>query len=515
MRLSELLSTLPPELAMLGLERDAPDDDPVIRGLAYDSRAVSSGDLFFALRGADFDGHAFLGSAIELGAVALVVEELPERFERRGRPVARVPDSRRALAPISTHFFGNPARELRLVGITGTNGKTSTSYLIETMLKRAGARVGLIGTIEVRYADERRASLNTTPESYDLQRILRNMRTREIDAAVMEVSSHGLQLGRVEGCSFCVGAVTNVTQDHLDFHGSMQEYRASKALLFERYLAAGAIAVVNLDDPSAQTFLDAAERRGARSLRTSRNPGSDAEICLEGADVGLDGTRAGVRLPSGSVEVALPLLGDFNLENMLVACGVGVALGLEPNVIAEGIAACPQVPGRVEIVSADVPDAPTVVVDYAHTPDAVEKLLATLRPLTSGRVVTVFGCGGDRDRGKRPLMAEAVARFSDRVVATSDNPRGEDPLQILADVESGLGSLHKVDPEALAATEAAYTSLVDRREAIEAAIGVARPGDMVVIAGKGHEDYQIIGRERLPFDDRDEALRALQAREPR
>ncbi len=512
MRLSALLAALPPELAPREIVRAEPTADPVVRGIAYDSRAVAPGDLFFALRGSLSDGHDYIPQAIQLGAVAVLVESLPSRVELRSCPAVVVADSRRALAPVATRFFGEPSSELTLVGVTGTNGKTSTAYLIESILARAGLRVGLIGTVEVRYAGERRRAINTTPESLDLQRTLRAMRTHNVEAVVMEVSSHGLELGRVDGCRFAAAAVTNVTQDHLDFHGSMEAYLASKALLFERYLVPGAAAVVNVDDACADTFLAAAEKAGARTVKVSRRSGRGADVRLTSAEVRLDGTRARVELPSGPLELTFPLIGDFNLENLLVACGVASALGISPDAIASGVERCPQVPGRIERVGGDVAGAPTIVVDYAHTPDALDKLLRALRPLAKGRVVTVFGCGGDRDRTKRPKMAQAAARGSDRVIATSDNPRTEDPRAILAEVEKWLERVRRVDPDRLYGTASAYSVVVDRREAIELSLAVARPEDMVVIAGKGHEDYQIIGRERLPFDDRLEALRALRRR---
>jgi UDP-N-acetylmuramoyl-L-alanyl-D-glutamate--2,6-diaminopimelate ligase len=512
MRLSQLLAALPSQAVPRDGAEHASGGDPVIRGLAYDSRRVTAGDLFFALPGAEVDGHDYLAQALARGAAAVVVERVPPDFDRSRCPAVVVSDSRRAMAPIATHFFGNPASEIALIGLTGTNGKTSTAYLIESILLRAGHRVGLIGTVEIRYAGERERSVNTTPESLDLQRTLRSMRTHEVETVVMEVSSHGLELGRVDGCGFDVGAVGNVTQDHLDFHGTMDAYRSSKVRLFDRYLANEAVAVVNLDDPSAGEFLAAATRAGARIIRVSRDPGSDAEILLQNAGVALDGTRAEISTPVGTLDVALPLVGDFNIENLLVACGVAVGTGVSADAIVAGIAACPQVPGRVERIGADIAGAPTVIVDYAHTPDAVEKLLETLRPLTDHRLVTVFGCGGDRDRSKRPLMAEAVARFSDHVVATSDNPRGEDPEEILTDVEAGLKGLRRVAPEALRGSPGSYTRLCDRQRAIELAIEIAGPDDMVVIAGKGHEDYQIIGRTKLPFSDCEEALRALARR---
>ncbi len=507
MRLSSLLTALPPDLDVR-----APDDDPVIRGLCYDSRAVAAGDLFFALRGADADGHDYLAQALDLGAAALVVEEIPAGIDLRGRPAVRLNDTRRALAPVSARFFGDPSGELSLIGVTGTNGKTSVTYLVESMLARAGRRVGLIGTIEIRYPGVRKRSLNTTPESLDLQRALRAMRNRDVEAAVMEVSSHGLVLNRVSGCRFAAAAFTNLTQDHLDFHETMEAYRDSKMQLFERYLTRDASAIINVDDPAGEAFLAAARRAGSRLLRVTRDAASDAEVRLEEAEVRMDGTRARLRLPSGSLDVTLPLVGDFNIENLLVACGVALALDVAPDAIAAGAAACPQVPGRVERIESEAPGAPTVLVDYAHTPDALEKLVRTLRPLTRGRLITVFGCGGDRDRAKRPLMAEAVARWSDSVIATSDNPRTEDPQRILDDVEGGLAKLQRAEPAELASRSGAYAVLLDRRRAIEVAIGIAGRDDTVVIAGKGHEDYQIIGRERLPFSDYDEARRALESR---
>ena len=515
MLLSTLWDALPVEFRMEGFEPNAAARNLEIRGIRYDSRQVEAGDLFFALRGGSVDGHDYLGVAFERGAVAAIAESVPTDLDSAGRPVLAVRDSRRALAPISTRFFGNPSSELTLIGVTGTNGKTSTTYLIESILQRAGIPVGVIGTLGTRYAGKSQPAVNTTPESCEIQRSLRAMRKQDIACAVMEVSSHGLALDRVWGCEFAVAALTNVSQDHLDFHDSMDAYRGAKARLFDTYLAASGAAVVNLDDASADAFIRAAERSGAKLIRVSRKHEGVADVRLERAQVELSGTDARIALPGGALDLRVPLVGDFNLENTLVACGVAIALDIDPKAIAEGIENCPQVPGRVERVQTSQRTDPLVVVDYAHTPDAVEKLLATLRPLAKERLVTVFGCGGDRDRSKRPLMAEAVARWSDRVVATSDNPRSEDPLQILKDVEVGLAALRRVEADALDATDASYAMISDRRRAIEVAIGLARPADMVVIAGKGHEDYQIIGPDRLHFDDREEARSALLARSSR
>jgi len=514
MHLSAILDAIPPEFRGTDSESGGGDRGIEIRGIAYDSRRVETGDLFFALRGESADGHDHLAAAFERGAAAAIVESVPEDLGPVDRPVVIVLDSRRALAPASAHFFENPASELSLIGITGTNGKTSTTYLVESILNRAGIPVGVIGTLDIRYAGERQPAVNTTPESYEIQCNLRAMRDHGVECAVMEVSSHGLALDRVHGCEFSIAALTNVSQDHLDFHDSMDAYRDAKTRLFDTYLRASGSAVVNIDDASADAFVAAAERSGAKLIRVSRDGESAAEVRLEQSRIELNGTDARIALPGGALKLRIPLVGDFNLENTLVACGIAVALDIDPKFIAEGVENCPQVPGRVERVQTARESEPMVLVDYAHTPDAIDKLLATLRPLANERLVAVFGCGGDRDRSKRPLMAEAVARWSDRVVATSDNPRSEDPLQILKDVEAGLGALRRVEAAELDATDGSYAMISDRRHAIETAIDIARPGDMVVIAGKGHEDYQIVGPDRLHFDDREEARSALLARMP-
>ena len=346
MRLSSLLSALPDALSAVEWRRENPSDDPTIRGIRYDSRQISPGDLFVALRGATSDGHDYLELATRLGAAALLVEEMPEPGRQFGLPVVRVLDSRRALAPISARFFGQPASELSLIGVTGTNGKTSTTYLVESILARAGWRTGLIGTVEIRYAGEREIAVNTTPESLDLQRTLRAMCTAQVDAALMEVSSHGLELGRVSGCAFRIAAFTNLSQDYLDFHGSMDAYLASKALLFRDHLAPGAVAVINIDDPASEKMISVAQDAGAEILRVGRGRDSSADLRLTNSEIQLGGTRAELEDANGRFDVELPLIGDFNLENLLVATGIARALGIDSDVIASGIAACPQVPGR-------------------------------------------------------------------------------------------------------------------------------------------------------------------------
>jgi UDP-N-acetylmuramoyl-L-alanyl-D-glutamate--2,6-diaminopimelate ligase len=509
MRLSFFLAALPPELAPKEWLRSDPGHDPPIRGITYDSRRVAPGDLFVALPGAVSDGHDYIGTALELGAAALLVESAPEAEILGDALAVVVPDSRRAMAPIAMRFFGEPSSELTLVGVTGTNGKTSITYLVESILAAAGMPVGLVGTVEIRYAGERIPAVNTTPESLDLQRMLRDMCTHNIEAVAMEVSSHGLELGRVEGCRFRVAAFTNLTQDHLDFHGDMRAYRDSKAILFRKQMAPGGHAVVNIDDSNSGAFLEAAREGGAQIIRCSRDAGADAEVRLLTAEIGLEGTRARVAIPDGELDLDVPLLGDFNLEKLVVACGIAGALGIAPETISAGVASCPQVPGRMEVVRGLGPVSPTVIVDYAHTPDAVDKLLGAVRPLCRGRLIAVFGCGGDRDRAKRPLMAEAVARRADLAIATSDNPRTENPLRILEDVERGLAALEQSEPASFGQGTGQYCVIPDRREAIRRAVALAGAEDTIVLAGKGHEDYQIIGREKLPFDDRVEARRAL------
>ena len=506
MRLAELLPAL--EAAQHPRVSGAPAADVTIRGITYDSRAVAPGDLFVALRGELHDGHDYLEQALRLGAAALVVDDDAD-VPASDAAVVRVRDTRRALAPLARAFFGDPASELDLIGVTGTNGKTSTTYLVEAMLREAGRRVGLVGTVEIRYPGARIAAVNTTPESLDLQRTLRAMRTHQVDAVAMEVSSHGLELGRVAGCRFAVAAILNLSPEHLDFHGDMDAYCDAKLRLFREHLREGAIAVVNLDEPRADAFLAAARDAGARILTTRAS--GEADVSLLDARVTLEGTSARLRIGDAEIALELPLLGDFNLENLRVAATIAHGLGATPEQIAAGAAACPQVPGRLERVRGE-PDDPTLLVDYAHTPDALDKLLQTVRPLATGRLLTVFGCGGDRDRSKRPLMAQAVARSSDLAIATSDNPRTEDPLAILAEVEVGLEKLERIDASALAAARSGYVVEPDRRAAIALAVTAARSDDTVVIAGKGHEDYQIVGRDRLPFDDRREARRALAAR---
>ena len=426
MRLSALLSSLSPELAPREWLRPDPSDDPVIRGITYDSRRRRGRrPVLRAAWVAEVDGHDYLEPRpSSLGAAARDRERDPSGWPRPARSVRSVVVPRQhvsALAPrgprVSTANPSNGADADRRHG--NQRQDQYVSYLMESIL---GVRGAAGGPHRHRRNPVRRASgsppSTPRPRACDLQRTLRAMRTQERRGhAVMEVSSHGLELGRVGGCRFAVAAFTNLTQDHLDFHGNMDSYLQSKALLFRSYLAMGGAAVLNVDDPSYVALRAAAAESDARVIRTTRDPEREAEVRIVEAETGISGSRVVAALPSGEIELELPLVGDFNLENLVVSLGICEALGIEREDIRAGVAACPQVPGRMEVIGAERDDAPTVIVDYAHTPDAVDKLLGAVRPLSRGRVITVFGCGGDRDRAKRPLMAEAVARHSDRIPA--------------------------------------------------------------------------------------------------
>lgn len=462
-----------------------------VGGIACDSRKVKPGDVFVAIEGFRTDGHLFAGEALKRGAAALVVGKpvvVPADI-----PLVRVSDTRLALALISARFYGYPGRRLKLAGVTGTNGKTTTTYLLRAVYRAAGARVGLIGTV-ANWIEERKMPVtHTTPESLDLQKILSEMADAGVDTVVMEVSSHALALKRVEGCSFETAVFTNLTQDHLDFHKDMRHYLAAKKILFEK---AEKIAVINSDDPAAPEL-----RAAARAATVSYGIREKADVTAEEISVQRKGTSFLVRTPWGKAAVNLKLTGYFNVYNSLAALAAGGAAGIPLPVMVRALEGVAGVPGRFELV--DRGQDFTVVVDYAHTPDGLENLLKTARQLCGGRLIAVFGCGGDRDRTKRPLMGEIAACYSDLPVITSDNPRTEDPLRIIADIEEGMRKVRRPED---------YVVIPDRRRAIEYAVGAALAGDVVVIAGKGHEDYQIIGAEKLPFDDREEAARALEKR---
>jgi UDP-N-acetylmuramoyl-L-alanyl-D-glutamate--2,6-diaminopimelate ligase len=469
----------------------AQTQDLQIAGLQYDSRKVTKGDVFVAIRGTDVDGHRFVQNAVAAGATVVVVEDeasAPDALMlHAGICKLVVPDTRAALAAMSRNFFADPSRSLRLVGVTGTNGKTTTTHLVRAILEAAGERAGLIGTIEYRIGDDVRPATHTTPESLELNGLLADMITQGCTAAVMEVSSHALAMKRVEGVRFQAAAFTNLTQDHLDFHGSMEAYYQAKRVLFET-LDPAATAVTNLDDPYGTSMV-----KGTRARVLSYGTSAGADVRATDVTLGVGGCSVTVTAEGMSGTVTSPLTGRFNIFNILAASSVGIALGLPWDAIRAGIASVRSVRGRFEQVVA--PQGWTAIVDYAHTPDALENVLNTIhgvKPSGVGRVITVFGCGGNRDAGKRPIMGRIASTLSDLTIVTSDNPRGEDPGAIIAQIVAGIAAGRNVQVEP------------DRRKAIRMALLAAERDDVVLIAGKGHENYQVIGTTRSHFDDREE-----------
>ncbi|MGD0199770.1 MAG: UDP-N-acetylmuramoyl-L-alanyl-D-glutamate--2,6-diaminopimelate ligase [Bryobacteraceae bacterium] len=462
-----------------------------VADLAYDSRQVSGGFLFFAFPGARADGRAFAGQAIERGALAVVSDSAAEAgFAGAWIQVAH---GRRALALAARNFFERPDERLVLTGITGTNGKTTTSYLLDSILRAAGHTTALVGTIEHRLAGKAIRAVNTTPESLDLFRLFHDLEEAGGSHATMEVSSHALALGRAYGIRFHTAVFTNLTRDHLDFHHTMEDYFAAKRLLFAGAGAAPpAFAVINHDDPYGRTI----EAAGASELISYGIENGAARA--GGIHSGFDGLRLEVHYGGEKFPLSSPLPGRMNVYNILAAWCAARTQSIDADTIARGIAECRAVPGRFERVNEGQPFL--VVVDYAHTDDALRNAISVARGLNPARVITVFGCGGDRDRTKRPLMGEAAAELSDFVVLTSDNPRSEDPLAIINDALVGLwrhDTPHIAEP--------------DREKAIRLAVGRAQPGDIVIIAGKGHETYQTLKDRTVPFDDREVARRALRS----
>ncbi|MDH5406683.1 MAG: UDP-N-acetylmuramoyl-L-alanyl-D-glutamate--2,6-diaminopimelate ligase, partial [Candidatus Aminicenantes bacterium] len=408
---------------------------------------------------------------------------------------AIVDNARRALAIISGNFYNQPSRRLYLIGVTGTNGKTTVTYLVESIFQQGGRKIGRLGTIDYRVGERLVEAERTTPEAPDINRYMAEMVENDCQACVMEVSSHSLDMERVYGCDFDVAVFTNLTRDHLDFHLSMERYFSSKRKLFE-YLEnkKEAVAVINLDDPKGKEL-----SRGlkVRSITYGWQPSAD--ITVDSYQLSLQGLQATITTPEGKLQVSSPLIGRANLSNILAAVGVGMAAGITPSAISQGIARVSPIPGRFEQVN-EGQDF-TVIVDYAHTDDALRNLLESVREVAKGRVITVFGCGGDRDPSKRPLMGAHAMKLSDIAIVTSDNPRSEDPLQIIREIEVGI--------ESVGVRKGAHLVIPDRKEAIKRAIDEAHPGDMVVIAGKGHERYQIIGNKTIPFDDREVARQLI------
>ena len=477
-----------------------------VRALAVDSRRAAPGTLFAALPGVNEDGARFAAEAVGRGAIAV----LASRPLEVGAPVVTAINPRRAFSLAAARFHGEPSRRLSLFGVTGTNGKTTTAYLIEQISAARGVRTGLIGTVESRWPGGRAQATHTTPESHELQELLRRMLEAGAQVVAMEVSSHALSQERAAGCVFAGAAFTNLTRDHLDYHGTLDDYFAAKAKLFRELLPGGAPAVLNLDDPRVAAL----GRELPQALGFTVRGAAGAALSAELVRSDLSGVRFRLRsaapLESGLAEVQSPLIGAHNVENIVAAIGVLAGSGVPLREVIRVVPECGGAPGRLE----RVPDRAgrVVLVDYAHTDDALARVLDAIRNAAAPRIVCVFGCGGDRDRGKRPLMGEAAGSRADLVVATSDNPRTEDPAAILADIEPGLvrSGKTKLDPRHTRMGLSGYCVVPDRREAIELALRAARPGDAVLIAGKGHEDYQIVGKDKRPFDDRAEAKRALE-----
>lgn len=486
--------------ALEGYEMDG-NPELEISGLAYDSRKVQPGNLFVAIRGHALDGHRYLRDALTRGAAALVGESLGD--VPAGVPAIRVPDSRRALARLAAQFYVHPHQDLTLIGITGTNGKTTTSYLLESILLAANRRAGVIGTINYRIGGETLPATVTTPESLDLMRLLRRMADRGASDVIMEVSSHALDQGRTGDCAFHAGVFTNLTRDHLDYHGTMEAYFEAKSRLFGLLDREGS-AVINADDPMGRKLAD---RVRGKVLTYGLMDGADVGARILSASA--DGLRMVITTAEGDREVRSSLLGRVNAYNILAAAATARALGVKIDAVERGLERVKAVPGRLERVGP--PGPPVAVVDYAHTPDALLKALQALKPLTTGRIISVFGCGGDRDRGKRYEMGLVAGEQSDLVVLTSDNPRSEDPLAIVEEIRRGVldAGMEALEPAAPVPRHVrGYLLEVDRRRAIRRAFELAGDDDLILIAGKGHEDYQIIGGRRRPFDDREEAVLA-------
>ena len=465
-----------------------------IRGLAYDSRQVKPGDVFVAFKGVKAAGADFAADAIRRGAVAVVADR-PAQAEMTV-PWVIVPDARAAMAALAAELYGHPSHSMQVVGITGTNGKTTTGYLLRAVFESAGKKCGLIGTVAYSVGDQELPAARTTPEAPDVQRMFRQMVDAGCGACVMEVSSHALALRRVDDTRFAAGVFTNLTRDHLDYHGDMESYFAAKRRLFGM-LPPGAPGVINLDDPRGESL------RKTVTMPVTYAINKPADVTPGPLTLTFEGLEFDARTPKGDVHVKSRLVGRPNVSNILATVAVATALDIPAAAIERGLATLGGVPGRFELVSGSKDDI-VVVIDYAHTDDALKNLLETARPLAQRRVITVFGCGGDRDRTKRPLMGAVAARLSDVVVMTSDNPRTEDPARIIEEIKRGVPPVSD--------RSAATFAIVDRREAIQFAIKKAEPGDLVLLAGKGHEQTQVLGSEELPFDEAAIARDALERR---
>lgn len=492
MRLADLLTYT----EVLAAEGDLNSE---VRKITFDSRQVREGSLFVAIPGYKSDGHEYIREALSNGAIAVVIQD--PQCQSDNYTWVQVPDSRKALADLSAFFWGFPSSKLSLIGVTGTNGKTTTTNLIAAILEDHGLKTGLIGTIHNRIGQETIPVHHTTPEAPELQALFQDFLNKNAKYAVMEVSSHALDLHRVRGCEFDVAVYTNLTQDHLDFHQDMDKYLASKSKLFiglgknprkerRKY------AIINIDDPYGSQL---AELSNAPVITYGVN--KTADVKANQVEVSASGVKYQLRYTNQIRDVSLKLTGTFNVYNSLAAIAFGLMENLPVESIISSLERIDRIPGRFEKV--DAGQDYTVIVDYSHTPDSLENCLRTAREFVRGRIITVFGCGGDRDKTKRPIMGEVAGRYSDIALITSDNPRSEDPQEIIKEIVPGISKVMKPNQ---------FIEIVNRREAIFKAIGEARPGDVVIIAGKGHEDYQVIGDRVLHFSDQETALEAIKAR---
>ncbi|MBS0012438.1 MAG: UDP-N-acetylmuramoyl-L-alanyl-D-glutamate--2,6-diaminopimelate ligase [Desulfobacterales bacterium] len=473
-----------------------------ITGIQYRSDRVRSGDLFVALPGQSRDGHDFAEDAAARGAAAVVAR----KSLNLNIPVLVVRDARNALAKAAARFYDHPSEKLTLIGITGTNGKTTTAMILEHMLRQSGLPTGMIGTINYHYRGKSFKSSLTTPEASDLQHMLADMAEAGVTHVIMEVSSHGVALQRIAGCRFSLGIFTNLSQDHLDFHGNMEAYWSAKKAFFTRYLREpGSAAVINTDDKKGRELVDILGQK--RCIRIGLGNGS--RVYPSGLSFDQHGIYGRLHLQSASFPFHSPLAGQFNLENILCAAAAAEFMGIAPRAICEAIETFAMVPGRLERISNTLDRY--VFVDFSHTPAALKNVLLTLREIIPGRIICVFGCGGDRDRGKRPQMGEIAARYADLSVVTSDNPRTEAPGDIIADIVKGIHDARQLPPQEVGPEfeRGSFTVEPDRKKAIRLGIRASHPGDAVLIAGKGHETYQIIGHQTVAFDDRLEAQHVL------
>jgi UDP-N-acetylmuramoyl-L-alanyl-D-glutamate--2,6-diaminopimelate ligase len=500
MKLVDLLAALPDGMLLpthLALEAE-------VTGLATNSHACKPGDLFIGMPGTRVDGGEFWQSAIASGAIAAIVSQAAasRKPATTGDCLLAVADVPSASARLAAAFYGYPAQAMKLVGITGTNGKTTTTHLVEFFLQQTQQPVALLGTLYTRWQGHQKTAVHTTPFALELQAQLAEAVAAGCEYAVLEVSSHALAQGRVLECPFEVAVFTNLTQDHLDYHTDMEDYFSSKALLFSPAYLQGR-AIVNLDDPYGRRLVERVTSNGGstdRSIWTYSTQDSSADLWTSDLGYQSDGVSGLLHTPRGNVAFKSPLVGQFNLANLLAAVGAALHLGVDLEAIAQALPQFTGVPGRVEQVQVSPEQDISVIVDYAHTPDSLENLLKASRPFIQGRMICVFGCGGDRDRTKRPKMGAIAAELADWAIVTSDNPRTEDPEQILHDVVAGIPA------------GANSTVMGDRAAAIRTAVLEAQSGDGVLIAGKGHEDYQILGTEKVHFDDREQARAALEER---